>query len=804
MKTLWQDMRYGLRTLLAKPGFTLVAVATLALGIGATSTIFSFVNGILLRPLPYQDPERLVLIDETAVKRGAPSMGVSFPNFVDWREQNEVFSGVAAYDDRSFSLTGGSGEPEQLPGGIVSANTFEILGVPPSLGRSFRPEEDGPDQADVVILSHGLWERRFGANPGVINQSIIVNNRARTVIGVMPLGFKFPETAELWIPLTPEVSGWTRNDHGIRAVGRLKDGMSLEQAQADMSAVARHIEEQNPVTNEGSGISLIPLRDALIGGYRKALLLLLGVVGLVLAVACANVANLLLARASARQKEIAVRAALGASRWRVFRQLLTESFLLGAAGGALGLLLASWGLDLLLAAIPVDLPFWMKFTVDWRVLGFAAGTALLTSLVFGVAPALQASRIDLNKTLKEGGRGGAGASRHPLRRALVISEVALSLILLISAGLMMRSFLRLQQVNPGLNAENVLTLRVSLPSAKYDVPEKRQDFFKQLLERTRALPGVQSAGAISYLPLGGDGWGRSLTVEGYPVLPVGQAPSINHCVVTPDYFRAMGITLLAGRDIADTDTRDSAKVVIVDERLAREYWPNESALGKRIRFGPPEGNEPWHTIVGVVGEVKHASLNLPERKSVYLPHAQVTIGGMALAVRTRGNPESLAAAVRSQVRELDPNQPVTAVRTMSEILSRSVWQPRLYAILFGVFASVALLLASVGIYGVMSYTVTQRTHEIGIRMALGAQRGDVLRLVIRQGMWLALIGVVIGVLASLALTGLMQSLLFGIGTTDPVTFASVAALLSAAALVACYIPARRATKVDPMIALRYE
>jgi putative ABC transport system permease protein len=804
MKTLWQDMRYGLRTLLAKPGFTLIAIITLALGIGATSTIFSFVNGILLRPLPFKNPERLVLIDETAVKRGVSSMGVSFPNFVDWREQNEVFSGVAAYDDRSFSLTGGSGEPEQLSGGIVSANTFEILGVPPSLGRSFRPEEDGPDQSDVVILSHGLWERRFGANPGVINQSIIIDNRARTVIGVMPLSFKFPETAELWIPLTPEVKDWTRNDHGIRAVGRLKDGMSLEQAQADMSAVARHIEEQNPVTNEGAGVNLIPLRDALVGGYRKALLLLLGVVGLVLAVACANVANLLLARASARQREIAVRSALGASRWRVFRQLLTESFLLGAAGGALGLLLASWGLDLLLAAIPVDLPFWMKFTVDWRVLGFAAGTALLTSLVFGVAPALQASRIDLNETLKEGGRGGAGASRHPLRRALVISEVALSLILLISAGLMMRSFLRLQQVNPGLKAENVLTLRVSLPNAKYDVPEKRQDFFKQLLERTRALPGVESAGAISYLPLSEGGWGRSLTVEGYPVLPVGQAPSINHCVVTPGYFRAMGITLLAGRDISDADTRDSAKVVIVDERLAREYWPNESALGKRIRFGPPEDNEPWHTIVGVVGEVKHESLNLTQRKSVYLPHAQVTIGGMALAVRTRGNPESLAAAVRAQVRELDPNQPVTAVRTMSEILSRSVWQPRLYAILFGIFAAVALLLASVGIYGVMSYTVTQRTHEIGIRMALGAQRGDVLRLVIRQGMWLALVGVVIGVLASLALTGLMQSLLFGIGTTDPVTFASVAALLSAAALVACYIPARRATKVDPMIALRYE
>jgi putative ABC transport system permease protein len=804
MKTLWQDMRYGLRMLLAKPGFTLVAVITLALGIGATSTIFSFVNGILLRPLPYQDPEQLVLIDETAAKRGSASMGVSFPNFVDWREQNGVFSGVAAYDDRSFALTGGNGEPEQLSGGIVSANTFELLGVKPILGRSFLAAEDGPDQSDVVILSHGLWERRFGANPAVISQSIVVNNRPRTVIGVMPPGFKFPETAELWIPLTPEVKGWTRNDHGISAVGRLKSGLSLEQAQSDMSAVARRIEEQNPVTNEGMGVSLTPLRDALVGGYRKALLLLLGVVGLVLAVACANVANLLLARASARQREIAVRAALGASRWRVFRQLLTESVLLGAAGGALGLLLAMWGLDLLLAAIPIDLPFWMKFTLDWRVLGFAAGTALLTSLIFGVAPALQASRIDLNETLKEGGRGGAGASRHRLRRGLVIAEVALSLILLISAGLMMRSFLRLQQVNPGLKADNVLTLRISLPGAKYDVPQKRQDFFQQLLERTRALPGVQSAGAISYLPLSGGGWGRSLTVEDRPVLSVGQAPSINHCVITPEYFRAMGITLIEGRDFSETDSRDAPKVVIIDERLAREYWPQESPLGKRIRFGPPEDNEPWHVIVGVVGEVKHESLNLPQRKSVYLPHAQIPIGGMALAVRTRTNPESLAAAVRSQVKELDPNQPVTAVRTMSEVISRSVWQPRLYAILFGVFACVALLLASVGIYGVMSYAVTQRTHEIGIRMALGAQRRDVLKLVIGQGMWLALIGVGLGVLASLGLTRLTQSLLFGVGATDPVTFTSVAAFLTLAALIACYIPARRAAKVDPMVALRYE
>jgi putative ABC transport system permease protein len=802
MKTLWQDARYGLRTLLKKPGFTLTAVITLALGIGATSTIFSFVNGILLRPLPYQDAERLVLIEEIVAKRGNASIGVNPLNFLDWREQNHVFTSVAAYGTGGYLLTG-SGEPEQISGAVISYNTFEILGVAPVLGRTFTAEEDRPGNDQVVILGHGLWKRRFGARPEVIGRQITLHNRARTVIGVMPPDFKFPEVADLWVPLAIDRSEWTRNSHGWDAVARLKPGVTLGQAQSDMTAVARRIEEQNPVTNKGIDINLIPLRENLAGDYRRALLILMGVVGLVLLIACANVANLLLARASSRAKEVAVRTALGAGRWRVFRQLLTESVVLGLMGGALGCGLAVWGLDLLLAAIPIDLPFWMKFDLDGRVLGFTAGVTLLTGLIFGAAPALQASKVDLNEALKEGGRSASGAGRHRMLRSLVVAEVALSLVLLIGAGLMMRSFMRLQHTDPGLNPEDVLTLRLDLPVAKYNAPAKRQAFYKDLLGRIGTLPGVEAAGAISRLPLAGGYWGRNLTVEGFPVLSGPQAPVINHCVITPNYFRAMGIPILMGRDFTDADTSDSMKVTIIDERLAREYWPDESPLGKRVRFDGPEYNESWHTIVGVAGAVKQDSLMLTLRKTVYLPQAEIGIDDLTLAVRA-ANPEKLVPAIRGQVKAIDSDQPITDVRTMNEVISRSVWQPRLYTILFGVFAAVALALASVGIYGVMAYSVSERTREIGIRVALGAEGGDVLKLVVAQGMKLALIGAGIGLGASLALTRLMRGLLFEVSATDPLTFAGLAALLSVVAMLACYIPARRATKVDPMVALRCE
>ncbi len=803
IRDLWQDTRYGARMLRKSPGLTGVAVLSLALGIGAISTIFSFVNGIMLRPLPYPEPERLVLVDETAFKRGSPSMGVSFPNFADWREQNHSFEDIACYQAGGFIIAG-TPEPEQLKGAFVTQGLFEILGVAPILGRTFTADEDQPDHDQVVILSYGLWQRRFGADPNILGQTLLLNNRSRTVIGIMPKGFQFPEVAEAWGPLALNTKIWTRTDHGLLAIARLKPGATLDQAQAEMISIAANIEQQNPITNEGLSVSLTGLRAGLVGDYKKALLILLGVVAFVLLIACVNVANLLLARATARQKEIAIRAALGANRRRIFRQLLTESLLLGLISGALGLVLALWGMDLLLKAMPIDIPFWMKFDLDGRVLGFTAACSLLTGFVFGTVPALEASNPDVNETLKEGGRSGAGGGRHRLRSLLVVAEIALSLVLLVGAGLMMRSFISLQNVNAGINPEGVLTMYIALPGAKYRAPEKRIAFFSQLLERVRAIPGVKSAGTNTGLPLAGNNWGRSLTVEGFPVLPVGEAPAINHCVISPNYFSAMGITILKGRDFDERDSRDAPKVTIIDERLAREYWPDEDPIGKRIRFGPPEDNEPWHTIVGVVGEVKHQRLDASTRKSVYLPFPQIPIGGSSLATRTSGRPESLIAAVRTQLRDLDSDLPLTRVMPMTEVVARAVWQPRLYTALFGVFAAVALILATVGIYGVMSYAVTQRTREIGLRMALGAQKQDVLKLVVGHGVVITAIGVGVGLVAAVALTRLMSSLLFGVSTTDPITFAAVSMLLAGVALAACFVPARRAAKVDPMVALRYE
>jgi len=798
-----RDVSYSVRVLFKGYAFTIVVVLTLALGIGANTAIFSFANGILLRPLPYPQSDRLATIDEIALKEGGNSMGVAYPNFLDWREQNTVFEGMASHFGTSrFAMTAG-GTPSEIRGSRVTYGLFEVLHVSPILGRTFTADEDRPEEDAVVILGYDLWQRSLGGNPNVIGRKVMISSRPRTIIGVMPRGFRFPEVSELWVPLAVTAKMYTRTDHGLETIARLKDGVTIAQAQTEMNHIAARILEQNPVTNEGLSVTVTSLRESLSGSYHDGLLILLGVVGFVLLVACVNVANLMLARATARQREFALRTALGASRWRIMRQLLIESMLLAIAGGALGFILSLWALHLLLTAIPIDLPFWMNFSLDLRVLGFTLAITLLTGLIFGAVPALQTSRVDLNDTLKEGGRGNSGV-RNRARGLLVVSEIAMSLVLLVGAGLMVQSFLRLRRVNIGLNPKNVLTATIVLPRAKYTKDEQRAALFKQLIERVRTLPGVEAASATGTLPLGGITWGRSLTVEGYPVVPVGQAPSVQHTVVTPGYFRTMGITLLAGRDFDDTDTNDSQNVTIIDERLARQYWPNQSPLGKRVRFGPPEDNEPWFTIVGVVSAVRHQRMQEETRPSVYLPHQKIPSSGMTLVARTSVNPNDFIGAVRREVAQLDPDLPVSEVATMEKVVAESIWQPRLYAMLFAVFAGGALLLAVIGIYGVMAFLVQTRTHEIGVRMALGATARDVFRLIVGRGMKLAVVGVVIGVGGAIALTRLMQSLLFNTSATDPFTFVLISLLLSLAAFFACYIPARRAAKVDPLVALRYE
>ena len=803
IENILRDVSYSVRVLLKNYAFTIVVILTLALGIGANTAIFSFANGILLRPLPYPQSDRLAVLDETALKRGIDSMSVSFPNFLDWREQNKVFEDIGAYYGTSrFSLTG-AGEPTEIRGSYISHGLLEILRVSPQLGRSFTANEDRPEEDTVVILGHDLWQRNFGGDLNVIGKKITISNRARTVIGVMPRGFRFPEISELWVPLALTTKDFTRTDHGLNAIARLKDGVSITEAQTEMNNIAARIEQQNPVTNEGLGVKVTSLHENLSGDYRQALLILLGVVGFVLLVACVNVANLMLARATARQKEFALRAALGAGRWRIMRQLLIESLLLAIVGGALGFALSLWALHLLLTAIPIQLPFWMNFAIDLRVLGFTLAITLITGIIFGGIPALQTSRVDLNDTLKEGGRGSAGV-RAGARSLLVVTEIALSLILLVGAGLMIQSLLRLQRVNIGLDAKNILTATVLLPRAKYREDEQRGTFFKQLVERVRGLPGVQAASATATLPLGGGNWGRGITVEGYPVLPVGQAQMIQHTVVTPGYFRTMGIPLLSGRDFTDADTKGSPDVTIIDERLAREYWPNDTPIGKRVRFGPPEDNEPWHIVIGVVGAVRHQRVQEDTRKSVYLPHLKMPVTGLTVVARTSSSPRELAGAIRREVAQLDPDLPISRISTMEDVVAESIWQPRLYATLFAVFAAGALILALIGIYGVMAFLVQTRTHEIGVRMALGATARDVFKLIVGRGMKLTAIGVLVGVGGAIALTRLMHGLLFNTSATDPITFILISVLLSLAAFFACYVPARRAAKVDPLVALRYE
>jgi len=809
MGSYWQDARYSLRMLRTKPGFTFIAVLTLSLGIGANTAIFSVVNAVLLRPLPFKDPERLVWFWGVQPQL---SQGPHAPaDFLDYQTQNSSFEQMAAFRNLSFTLTG-TGEPKRVDGRIVSANYFSLLGVEAARGRVFAPADGQAGAVRVALLSHGFWQQHFGGEPQVIGRTLSLNGESALVIGVMPPNFKETDV-ELWINPRQSVPDLATNSQAdiaslrsqnyLRVIGRLKPGVSLPQAQTDINAIGARLRQQYPNTNAARSVQLVPLHERVVGELRRTLLVLLSAVGVVLLIACANVANLMLARATARQKEMAIRAALGATRWRVVRQLLMESVLLACVGGACGWLLAVWGVDALVALSPAGTPRLSEISLDGRVLSFTMIASVLTGIVFGLFPALAASQPNLNETLKEGGREAAsGGSRHRLRSTLVVTEVALAVIVLAGAGLLVKSFARLQAVKPGFDPMQQTTMLIWLSEAKYNERAARLAFITELIAQLDALPGVQSAAVANDLPLRGTDLTNYPTLEGRPPAGLNERILTGVHAIGPRYFKAMSIPLRAGREFTERDVDRSSVVTVVNETAARLFWPGEEAIGKRFRFGG--GRAEWIEVVGVVGDVRHEGLQEEAGPHVYLPLLQVPWPTLKVALRSNLAPTALASAVRQQVQAIDPQQPVSDVKTMSEIMAQSVAPRRLTLSLFSLFAIVALMLAAVGIYGVIAYTVGQRTREIGIRMALGAQPRDVLKLVVGQGMLLALIGVGLGLMAALVLTRLMASLLFGVRPSDPMTFASIALLLGGVALVACYLPARRATKVDPMIALRYE
>jgi predicted permease len=812
MSTLWQDLRYALRLLLKMPAFTAVAVLALALGIGANTAIFSVVDAILLRPLPYHDPSRLVKLWTRFEGIGMPNNQnwVSAPEFVDFRALSKSFSAIAAINGDNFNLSAG-GLPERIEGAYVSSPFFPLLGVQAALGRVFLPEEEQPGRDNVVLLGNGLWRRRFGADPSVIGRKLTISGRSMLVVGVLPQGFQYPADADLWAPLAfsnDDLSPNNRGSHGLEVLARIRPDLSLRQARADMDSVAQRMIELHrdyPYKQYNFGLIVTPLLEEVVGDLKTPLWILMGAVGLVLLIACANVANLLLARASAREREIAIRTAIGAARRRLVRQLLTESVALGLVGGAAGLLLALWGLRVLTHIAASNFPRVADASLDSGVLAFTMLISIGTGLLFGLAPAFQMSQVT-HDSLKEGGRGStAGRLSGRLRRALVVSEIALSLMLLTASGLLLKSFVRLLEVDPGFRPEGVLTLRMSLPEARYPKPPEIRNFYRDVIERASRLPGVEAAGLVSALPLSGSGSSGTITVDSPVVSGTDASPEADWRPVTPGYFKAMGIALISGRYFDDRDTDTSAPVAIVDETMAKTYWPGQDAVGKRLKRGGAGSKNPWQTIVGVVRHVRYRTLEAQSRVTFYWPHPQNPWPSMSLALRTpSSDPRALAATVQREILAIDPDQPVYKVRTMPELMADSVARRRLAMLLLAIFAGAALVLAAVGVYGVMSYTVTERAHEMGIRLALGASRANVLRLVMGQSFSLALAGVAVGLAGSLAFAGLISNQLFNVKSRDPLTFTLVALILTLVALVASYLPARRATKVDPVVSLRYE
>ncbi len=810
MNTLWQDLRYGLRMLLKKPGFTLIAVMTLALGIGANTAIFSVVNGVLMKSLPYHEPERIVLLWGDVPSRNEHRTQVSATDVADWRKQNTVFEEVATFSHWGATLSG-EGEPERLSGMQVGDGYFSVMRGQPLLGRVFTPEEQVDGKDYVIVLGYGLWQSRFGGAREVIGKKVYFSARPYTIVGVMPEDFQ-PLPANLvenrpqfYRPVAEAYDEEERGSRHLRAIARLKPNVSLKQSQSEMNLIAKRLADEHPKSNTGYGVHLVTITEETVGGLRLALILLLLAVMVVLLIACGNVGNLLLARAMARQKEIVIRAALGATRGRLIRQLLTESLLVALLGGGLGLLLALWGTELITSLGKEFIPSLSRVEIELPVLAFTLAVSAGAGILFGLAPAIQLSRPDLNEGLKEGGRvaGGSTAQRR-LRNGLIVAEVAMALVLLVSAGLLIRSIIHLRRANPGFNTGNLLTMNVWLPHAKYPDAPKWVAFYDQINERIRALPGVQSAGMTGVLPISHNFDRRSIQVETHPV-PRGQEADADTYIVTPGYLQTMQIPLLKGRELTTQDVADVEPVALISETFARRYWPGGDPLGKRIKFpGSAARPQPWRTVVGVVRDVKQYGVDKESTMQLYLPQAQSPVSWLTLAVRTTGNPALMLNAVRDAIRSVDPDQAVFEVATMEGLLAESIAKRRFVMLLLAVFAALALALAAIGIYGVMAYTVAQRTQEIGIRMALGAQTRDVLRLVVGQGMRLALFGVGIGLIAAIGLTRLMTTLLFGVSATDLLTFALIAAVLMFVALLACWVPARRAAKVDPMIALRCE
>ncbi len=809
MGTLRQDLRHGIRALLKRPGFTLIAAFMLALGIGTNTAIFSVVNGVLLRALPYGEDERIVTLWQSDLKNGVEREETSPASFLDWRDQNQCFEAVSMAEPFGHSLID-YGEPESFRSWIVSSGFFEVLGANALHGRTFLPEEYQQSSSHVVVMGYGLWQRRFGGDSNIVGQSMVLNGQPHTIIGIMPPEFQFPPGRELWAPRPQrERDPLIRGATYIKVVGRLKPGHSIEQAQQEMNAIAARQSEQYPQTHTDIGAVALPLREYLFGPVRPALIMLFAAVSLVLLIACANVASLLLARATERQREFAIRSAMGASRFRLLRQLLTESLLLAIIGGLGGVLLAIWLIDLIVALGPGQLPRLNQINLNAGVLLFASVISVLTALLFGLAPAIEVSRPDLQEVLKEGGRAAtAGHGRQRFRNALIVAEVALSSVLLVGAGLLVRSFVALVEVDPGFAAEKALALEVQLARR---TPEQRMAFFDQTLEKISTLPDVQAAGATSALPFHDNQIITSISfgIEGRPPSSAGDEQTAYLIATTPDYFRAIGVPLVRGRAFNQFDRADSAQVVLINDRMARRHWPTEDAVGKKISFAnslyaastPPRITA---EIIGVVGDALPTGFDSLPRPEIYLPYTQAPSGGMTFLVRTATDPNNLLSAVKEKIREVNRNQTFSSTYSLEQLVDKSIAERRFNLLLLASFALISLVLAGMGIYSLISFTTAQRTHEIGVRIALGAERGDVLKLIMGRGLKLTSIGLAVGLLSSLALTRLMSGLLFGVSVVDPVTFAITPALLAAVALAACYIPARRAMKVDPVVALRYE